>query len=445
MAEKQFNSTYKQWYDKYNEEKFKIDLEGITARNYDFVVSNTGFRKLIVQEWMDKVLGELPILEKENPRKKGDFKEIKFDFVDEVAEVLEATLAYGYVFVLPENRKDGIKYTTLTPDVAKKLEYVYDYDNDKLTYLAYETTSDVLDNETGEIEGITFRNIHEYNIANRLYTYAKFNAKTQVMSIVASEIRDSMIPFFATTRDNHPVWFKADVQIDDIDSVYAEMMLDMQLSRKMILLPDTFLTPYGAKAALGKTPMISENARIFRTYPTDGNMEGQKPLVFDGKFDPEPYINTINLIAHKISFKTGFGKGYFSYDKIDGFKTATEISAGRNDMNLAKTKINNILVNIIKTMLTYQYPNTSVDDYNVSCADSILSNELDYKNKLYLDVTAGLINTEFYLKESYGLKDVSELMPDPTTEVVSQGGKNLSGVNGKIQQEIFTQSDQVKK
>lgn len=446
MTEKKTHDIYQWRYDKYNEREFKLSLDGINQRDYDFVTSNTGFRKLIVQEWMDKVLGELPVLQRVNPRNKSDLKVIPFDFVDEASEILEATLAYGFVFVVPEKKIDGVTYNVLTPDIAKQIEYVYNTGFERLLRLTYVTEDSVIvDISQGFVEQVKVKHIHTYDPITRWYRYETENMENSQVELVTVEQRDSMIPFLASTRNNKGIWEDANVLISDIDKTYSEMMLDMELSRKMVLLPENFVNEVGAKKGLSKTPMIDKGARIFRIYPTEADAENQKPIIFDGHFDPEPYINSMNMIAHEISFKTGFGKGYFSYDKIDGFKTATEVTAGRTDMNLAKTRINNILVNILKVMLTYKYSSTTTEDFIVSVADSIIEDTLTYKNKLFLDVTNGLINIEFYLKETYGVQDISEMMPDDNQEMMDKGGKNYSGVNGKIEQNVFTDNSDVKK
>ena len=440
MAEKVFNDIYLERYQKYNETQFKIPMAGISSRNYDFVTSNTGFRKLVVQEWMDKVLGEPPVIAKHLWDKKRT-KEIEFDFIEEASQVLHDTLAYGYVFVLPEQKKDGMRFTCLTPDYAKQIEYIYDQESERLTYLAYTVSTSVY--EDGEIHEVQFRHIHTYDINTRVYRHTVVNINTERTVKREESFRDSMIPFLASTQSNIGIWEDADSLIQDIDSAYAEMLLDMQLSRKMILLPESFLEQ-GARGGTKSFNYLSENARIFRMYPTGLDTENQKPIIFGGGYVPDPFINTINIIAHKISLKTGFGKGYFSYDKIEGFKTATEITAGRVDMNLAKTRINNILTNILKVMLTYKYPGTSEEDYVISVADSIIEDSLSYKNKLFLDATNGLINIEFYLKESYGVSDVSDMKPDETNELVDRGGKGYNGVNGKIEQGIIVKDDLTK-
>ena len=444
MTKKMITDIYLDRYLKYNESDFKIAMEGIGARNYDFISSNTGFRKIIVQEWMDKVLGELPTLQRKSSRNRAELKEIEFDFVDEVADAFEATLAYGYTFVLPEMRGGELVFTTLIPPHYKDIQYVYDDINAKLLYLSYQMVSNVqVDDKT--IKEITFKHIHTFDNKNGTYTYSIIDLSNdnEVHREVALDSR--MKPFICSTRKSESVWQDADSLIQDIDAAYSEMMLDMQLSRKMIVLPESFIDNIGAKASLTKTPYISQNARIFRSYPTGIDNEEQKPIVFDGHFSPDPYINTINIIAHKISLKTGFGKGYFSYDKIEGFKTATEIAAGRNDMNLAKTRINNILLNIVKTMLIYKYPNSTEDDFVITVADSVLEDVITFKNKAFLDRQAGFINNDAYLKLTYIGYDIDKLKPnedDIEPEVV--GGKQLNGVSGKVQQNIFSDNSQTK-
>ena len=449
--EKVLTDTYILRYQKYNETQFKIPMEGISARNYDFISSNTGFRKLIVQEWMDKVLGEPPTLAKRQPYSiSTPVKSIPFDFIEEASQILHDTLAYGYVFVFPEQKKDGVKFTCLTPDYAQNIEYIYDFQTDRLTFLSYIISTDVY--EDGEIKPVNYKHTHQYNVTTKLYRHEVTNLDTDKTTVMDISYREYMVPFLAATPSNKGIWEDADSLIQDIDAAYAEMMLDMQLSRKMILLPENFLEK-GARKGLSNTPLLSETSRVFRLYPTGLDAENQKPIVFDGGFNPEPFINTINIIAHEISLKTGFGKGYFSYDKIEGFKTATEITAGRVDMNLAKTRINTILTNIIKVMLTYIYPGTAEDDYVVEVSDSILEDNLTYKNKLFLDVTNGLISLEFYLKESYGVEDISSMLPEgqPDTddrdynseddiddEIMQNERKyNPTGANGNIQGKIF--------
>lgn len=442
--ERILTDTYLDRYHKYNETRFTIKMDGLNARNYDFISSNTGFRKLIVQEWMDKVLGEPPTLSKKQPYSTSKpAKDIPFDFIEETAQVLHDTLAYGYVFVLPEQKSEGLKFTCLTPDYAHNIEYIYDYQQEKLTYLSYIIKTDVY--EDGEIKSINFKHTHEYTIATRVYRHTVVNLETDSSTVVDISYRDAMIPFLAATPSNRGIWEDADSLIEDIDAAYAEMMLDMQLSRKMILLPETFLE-VGAKKGINNIPNLSENNRVFRLYPTGLDAENQKPIIFSGNFLPDPYINTINIIAHEISLKTGFGKGYFSYDKIEGFKTATEITAGRVDMNLAKTRINTILTNIIKTMLTYIYSGTSTSDYNIEVSDSILEDNLTYKNKLFLDVTNNLISLDFYLKESYGVQDISGMLPADTMDSdndpedpndIETDQNNPTGANGNIQGKIF--------
>ena len=452
--EKIMNSAYLDRYNKYNENYFKINLDGIGARNYDFVSSNTGFRKLIVSEWMDKVLGEPPSI----VRKGWDEKKIypmEFDFVDEAAQILHDTLAYGYIFIVPELKSGEWYFHSLTPNYAKDMEYIYDYETDKLIYLAYTVAGEVLEN--GEVIKTSFRHIHTYSVGTKIYKYEVQDLRKTNLPPSLKEVKfdvENMRPFLSATRDNQSVWEIADSLIVDVDSVYAEMLLDMQLSRKMLLLPDSFLEG-GARKGTNSTPLISEHARVFRSYPAGLDQEKAMPIVFNGNFNPEPYINTMNIIANSISLKTGFGRGHFSYDRVEGFttgfKTATEVTASRVDMNLAKTKINNILTSIIVKILSYKYPQYSEDSYIVQMSDGILDDPLTYKNKLFLDVTNGLIDHEFYLKESYGLEDVSELMPrivddndtdnddsnDNDMDDIGARSREENNASGSLQQKIF--------
>ena len=297
--ERVLTDSYLERYNKYNETRFTIQMSGLQARNYDFISSNTGFRKLIVQEWSDKVLGEPPTLsKKQRYSEKNPAKDIPFDFIEETAQILHDTLAYGYVFVLPESNRKGLRFTCLTPDYAKNIEYIYDYQQDTLTYLAYTLRTDVY--EGGELKTVDFRHQHTYNIATRVYRHTSTNLDTDDTLVLNVAYRDSMVPFLSATANNKGIWEDADSLIEDIDAAYAEMMLDMQLSRKMILLPENFLE-VGAKKGLNNTPYISETNRVFRAYPTGLDAENQKPIVFDGGFVPDPYINTINIIAHEIS------------------------------------------------------------------------------------------------------------------------------------------------
>ena len=72
-----------------------------------------------------------------------------------------------------------------------------------------------------------------------------------------------MKPFFVSTRDNTGIWEIADSLINDIDKAYVEMLLDMELSRKMVLLPESFLET-GARKGLTSTPQM-KSSRLFRT------------------------------------------------------------------------------------------------------------------------------------------------------------------------------------
>lgn len=426
---KLFLGNYKKRYDKYNECTYTITLDTLMQTQSDFMASNTGFRKLIVTEWMDKVLGEPPKITKVNRRDKTDFKEIPFDFIDDVADILHDTLAYGFVFVVPENKMGEIDFKTLTPDKAKDLDYVYDDNVNKLTYLAYTEVKKSYDTKDEDTVDISYRHTHIYDYVTRVYTHTLENLSNSSSSTV--DIRfdvDNMPPFFASTRDNLGLWENADRLIEDIDKTYVEMLLDMELSRKLVLIPESFLET-GARKGLTTTPRM-KTSRLFRTFPNEGDSgDNSKPVIFDGKFNPEPFINTINIISHQISLKTGFGKGYFSFDKYEGFKTATEITAGRVDMNLAKTKVNIILEKIIKAILMVKNPNKTEDDYIITVADSIIEDSASYKEKLFNDVINGLISKEFYLKQSYNKTDVSELIPSAEEQAYFYGMKNNTGLN----------------
>ena len=98
-------------------------------------------------------------------------------------------------------------------------------------------------------------------------------------------------------------------------------------------------------------------------------------------------------------------------------------------MNLAKTKINNILVKIIKSILLYKNPNKTEKDFKVQPADSIIEDTATYKEKLFMDVTNGLISRDFYLKQSYNKEDVSDIMPSEEEMAYFYGTKNNTGLN----------------
>ena len=141
----------------------------------------------------------------------------------------------------------------------------------------------------------------------------------------------------------------------------------------------------------------------------------QQPYIHE--YNPDLRVNdntdAIQFCLDNLSFKLGFGIGYYSFDRKGGI-TATQYVGERQDFVKNGRKIrkqtDEYVKRICRALLLSEkiLGNANIDEnqeINIAEVDNFLIDEETMREKLLNDVNVGLISKTRYLKKVYNMTD----------------------------------------
>jgi A118 family predicted phage portal protein len=222
-------------------------------------------------------------------------------------------------------------------------------------------------------------------------------------------------------HDNVPIYYPSVKKIEDTNKIYAEMMLDVILGRKMILLPEDTAnrlkkerSPDGSNFSYINASNLPTVFERFNAGDEVGD-NGIVPQIYDSVIRPDKYIETINFQLNLIAVEVGLGAGYFSFEGSKGLRTATEVVSERTDLNINRKNLTQHLDKLIVWM-GHQLGATDVE---VQMYDNVIEDDSVRKKQLHMDMQARLLNLDWYLKEMYGLTE--EEIKEARSQMIGDG------------------------
>lgn len=124
------------------------------------------------------------------------------------------------------------------------------------------------------------------------------------------------------------IFAEAIEELKDLDVAYSRNVVEIQDSRRMVLLDERMVQLPAIKGAAGETIR-----RTMKMPKYVKNVMSESPNSFYQEVNPQ--LNTtvriegINNILSILAYKCGYSNGYFSFDSMQGIQTATGVEASQ--------------------------------------------------------------------------------------------------------------------
>ena len=312
------------------------------------------------------------------------------------------------------------------------------WENDELIDVAF--ASDIVKVIGGKQKKITYIEIHQlkeqgYQITN-VYLDAENGKPVEIDGVIPTYNTLSQVPMFAINKmpksniyDNNmglgmALFGDSQDQLQMLDLTYNNFGMDFKLGQKILIVNKSLIRTenYEEEQPDGS---IKTKSRVI--YPTDiqkqlfANMSDslrdldQQPYIHE--YNPDLRVNdntdAIQFCLDNLSFKLGFGIGYYSFDRKGGI-TATQYVGERQDFVKNGRKIrkqtDEYVKRICRALLLSEkiLGNANIDEnqeINIAEVDNFLIDEETMREKLLNDVNVGLISKSRYLKKVYNMTD----------------------------------------
>lgn len=391
-------------YSYYNKTQYEIYEENAKGQARPRKCMSFQLPQLLVKQMNSTILAEYPEIEykTENGLELGEL---------DYESIMHDILAYGRVFIVPTVHDSEL---ILQQVVEGRDEVKYVFDNGRLIYLTYKLTKHKYDSVKKEMVDKNYEYFHYYDAESKEYTYDIKDGDDLIETLTYSNI-SKMFPYLAEAQSyglkGKPIYHDARNYINDFDDAFNDGIVDRDLSKPVILLPEFMVkTSMDIDKETGQ-PVINDEylgyKQLFRIMPDYGNGENTSmPIEWRGSWVPTNYITYYNYLLHMISQLSGFGEKYFSYDTASGLKTATEIVSEKDDLYKTKKKYDRVLEGIIKHLVYVVYAiydGKDVDDVDalikVKFSDSIITDDAKKKELLFQDYNSGALDQITYLEE----------------------------------------------
>jgi len=403
------------WLKVYESEEVFTESYGGGGRLFKFKTSSLRLPKLITRIWTTRMIGEEPTIKENNTE--IDNAEI----LTNIETAVNDLFAFGTTFIVPFlDYRNEYSYKSIPIQNINK----YFAKDGNLEYLEYTETQQVMEN--GTIRNVAVKSIH--NLVNNSYFFKQFYESANGIVYVNRNTGEQpitsgyMLPTIVELNVNEdsigePIYINATGLICDADKVYHEMINTMDLLRPIVAVPQSLTDDTPRDENGNEIVVLSGTSRLFSKI--QGVTEGENKIdYFGGNFNPEPYIKALNLVLNEISKQVGLGHRYLTFDKETGIRTATEVIANQSDLFINQLLLNQSIERLIKAiakgyLALTQNKYRNVDPTNVISVefkDSVFNSEIEYREQLRKDVLTGIISNEFYLKETYKVEDVSEMI-----------------------------------
>lgn len=312
------------------------------------------------------------------------------------------------------------------------------WENDELIDVAF--ASDFVKIVDGKQKKIIYIEIHQlkekgYQITN-VYLDAENGKPIEIEGVIPTYNTLSQTPMFAINKmpksniyDNNmglgmALYGDSEDQLQMLDLTYNNFGMDFKLGQKILIVNKSLIRTenYEEEQPDGS---IKTKSRVI--YPTDiqkqlfANMSDslrdldQQPYIHE--YNPDLRVNdntdAIQFCLDNLSFKLGFGIGYYSFDRKGGI-TATQYVGERQDFVKNGRKIrkqtDEYVKRICRALLLSEkiLGNANIDEnqeINIAEVDNFLIDEETMREKLLNDVNVGLISKSRYLKKVYNMTD----------------------------------------
>ena len=312
------------------------------------------------------------------------------------------------------------------------------WENGELIDVAF--TSDIVKTIGGKQKKIIYIEIHQlkeegYQITN-VYLDAENGKPVEIEGVIPTYNTLSQTPMFAINKmpksniyDNNmglgmALYGDSQDQLQMLDLTYNNFGMDFKLGQKILIVNKSLIRTenYEEEQPDGS---IKTKSRVI--YPTDiqkqlfANMSDslrdldQQPYIHE--YNPDLRVNdntdAIQFCLDNLSFKLGFGIGYYSFDRKGGI-TATQYVGERQDFVKNGRKIrkqtDEYVKRICRALLLSEkiLGNANIDEnqeINIAEVDNFLIDEETMREKLLNDVNVGLISKSRYLKKVYNMTD----------------------------------------
>ena len=312
------------------------------------------------------------------------------------------------------------------------------WENGELIDVAF--ASDIVKVIGGKQKKIIYIEIHQlkeqgYQITN-VYLDAENGKPVEIEGVIPTYNTLSQTPMFAINKmpksniyDNNmglgmALYGDSEDQLQMLDLTYNNFGMDFKLGQKILIVNKSLIRTenYEEEQPDGS---IKTKSRVI--YPTDiqkqlfANMSDslrdldQQPYIHE--YNPDLRVNdntdAIQFCLDNLSFKLGFGIGYYSFDRKGGI-TATQYVGERQDFVKNGRKIrkqtDEYVKRICRALLLSEkiLGNANIDEnqeINIAEVDNFLIDEETMREKLLNDVNVGLISKSRYLKKVYNMTD----------------------------------------
>ncbi len=350
--------------------------------------------QMIVNSWNSVLLAEKPLI-----KIKG--QEVK-DFDYDIKDINTAKLAYGKVFVVPVIIDDEVIYETYAFEDVKK----YILSNEDIVYLSYIKENERV-NSSGKVEKVKEEHIHYYDNKDRTYTYEiKVDDKKQDDGKIYYNV-DKMAPFMILnsnlSHNGKAVFHDAKAHINKVDDYLNRLSWEYEATEPILYLPENMIT-ISKRENSDKVDVVSNEERLLRKLPVSKDSEEKyQPTLWQIAPNIDPILSGINFELHMVSFLTGFGSKYFSYDSVEGFKTATEVVSEKSDLYKSKCLLDKDIAKIILYLINAQEiltkkELTKEEDFEVIFSDAIITDDTTKRKQYFDDYQAGVLDKYTYME-----------------------------------------------
>ena len=379
----------------YNQKEFeRMYVNGFGE--YTFTSGTLQLPKLITRIWVNKLIGEPPIVKLNNEI----ISNIDYN------RLILPLLAYGTVFVIPYiNSKNEFDFTVLNEKEISQ----YLITDDDLVYLRFNKKFEYIENGNKKTDTVEY--VYEMEDGICVHTRINKNKNIYVDGYNKTKISNNMFPFCEQLRINaddigSPIWWNASGLIMDCYKVFHDIMLNTDIQRPVNAIP-IFLTP---RTDTDELKLHARNSQFTHISTNDENQSWQ---TFGGNYNPSPYIQSMDIILNQISLLCGLGSKYLSFDRTqNAVRTAREVSLNQNDLfinvNMIRQTVDNILEKLVARYSLLVHNKEDNLNIEIIFEDGIFTSQEEYRQQLILDFNNGAITKEFYLSEIYPDVDFSE-------------------------------------
>lgn len=418
------NNKNMSWTKYFNMKEYEVDVEYYSPSG-NLVRTQVGFKSarypyLIVDQWLSKILSEQPKI----TMKSSSEEESRIEELEELdyKAGLGAVLGYGEAIIVPQIVQDNLTYVVHSLDDVEFIE-----NNGELIYLKYLKT-DYRINEIGKWEEIILDCIHEIDKETMKYTYKELFEDKIYDGREWTYDSDKLAPFSLKCRNmlggGQPVYATGTGIIEELNKNDYQKALDRQLSRKTLFVPDTAIEKSSYGQDMNNTGYLNDATSIMRIMPAK-DREEQMPMIFDGNYNPTPYIEDANQMLHMLSLACGFGPKYLSFDDNGSMKTATEVVSEKSDLYQNKKMHDKTLEELIKRIFEGYLIITNGDINKaarlvIEFSDNIIIDDEARRKVLFEEYTDGLISQRYYLEQTTSLttEEIEEMIAETNIEEV---------------------------